>query len=80
VGEFAQLVTDDAIKATAHKVHKASGPIERYTMAVFFNPSLDTLIHSQSELTRDARYGGNKGDACLFRHWDEESYKLFFAD
>jgi len=80
VGEFAQLTTHDAIKATAHKVHKASGAIERYTMAVFFNPALDTLIHSQSALTDDTRYGGNKGDACLYRHWNEASYKRYFVD
>jgi isopenicillin N synthase-like dioxygenase len=37
VGEFGQLVTNDAIRATEHRVHKAPDSIERYAMALFFN-------------------------------------------
>lgn len=42
VGEYGQLAADDGIRATEHCVHKAIGPIERYTLAVFFNAPMDT--------------------------------------
>ena len=73
VGEFSQLVSDDAICATEHRVHKAQGNIERYTMALFFSAPSDTIIHSQSVLTQDARYGGKRGDPCTSQHWHTAS-------
>jgi len=77
-GEFGQLVTNDAIKATEHRVHKAQGPrIERYAMALFFDASMDTVIHSFSELAQDSRYGGKAGDPCTYQHWHEESFKRY---
>lgn len=79
VGEFGQLVTNDALRATEHRVHKAIGPIERYTLALFLIPSEDTVIHSTSELTADARYGGNKGDPCSYGRWQEESFKRYIV-
>lgn len=68
VGEFGQLATNDKIKATEHRVHKARGCIERYTMALFFDAPMDTIIYSSSELTKDARYGGGLGEPCSYRH------------
>ncbi|MBX7067024.1 MAG: hypothetical protein K1X28_07320 [Parachlamydiales bacterium] len=80
VGEFGQLATDDAIRATEHKVHKANcAQIERYAMALFFNAPFDTLIHSVSTLTQDARYGGQAGDPCTYQHWHEESFKRYIV-
>ncbi len=79
VGEFGQLVSDDAIRATEHRVHKASGCVERYTMALFFDAPLDTVIHSVSELTKDARYGGTSGEPCSYRQWHEESFKRYLV-
>ena len=67
VGEFAQLVTNDAIRATEHRVHKADGVIERYTMALFLHPSDDTMIYSQSVLVQDPRYGTESG--CAYGDW-----------
>lgn len=72
VGEFAQLASHDAIRATEHRVHKAAGAVERYTMALFFEPSLDLVINSHSQLAKDARYGG--GASCSYRQWTEASY------
>lgn len=79
VGEFGQLATDDAIKATEHRVVKAPGSIERYAMALFFNPPMEAVIHSHSELTRDARYGGKAGDPCSGKTWHEESFKRYIV-
>lgn len=79
VGEFGQLVTNDALRATEHRVHKAIGPVERYTLALFFNPSEDTVIHSTSELASDKRYGGIKGAPCSYGRWHEESFKRYIV-
>lgn len=77
VGEFGQLATDDAIKATEHRVHKAVGSVERYAMALFFNAPVDLVIRSFSELTQDSRYGGMAGDPCRFQDWHEASFKRY---
>ncbi len=79
VGEFGQLVTNDAIRATEHYVHKASGIVERYTMALFFDAPMDAVIHSTSELTSDSRYGGVKGAPCSYQFWHEESFKRYIV-
>ena len=77
VGEFGQLARNDRIRATEHRVHKASGPIERYTLAVFFNGPLDVPIHSTSVLTNDARYGSQP---CTYRHWNEASFQRYLVE
>lgn len=79
VGEFGQLATDDHIRATEHRVHKAFGSVERYTLALFFVPTSDTTIYSHSVLTEDARYGGKAGDPCVYQHWHEESFKRYIV-
>lgn len=78
VGEFGQLAMDDEIIATEHRVHKALGGIERFTLAVFFFPPLDTVIHSKSALTQDSRYGTE--ESCLYKRWHEESLKRYLAN
>ena len=79
-GEFGQLITNDAIKATEHRVHKARNPqIERYAMALFFDAPLDAVIHSHSSLTQDDRYGGKAGDPCTYQHWHEASFKRYIV-
>jgi len=78
VGEFGQLATSDSIRATEHRVHKPlSDSIERYTMALFFNVTMETVIHSFSELTHDKRYGEIAGGPCTFRRWNDESLKRY---
>jgi isopenicillin N synthase-like dioxygenase len=78
VGEFGQLITNDAIRATEHRVSKpALKAIERYTMALFFSPPMESVISSTSELTRDSRYGSEA--TCSFRHWHEESFKRYIV-
>jgi isopenicillin N synthase-like dioxygenase len=79
VGEFGQLVVNDAIRATEHRVHKASGKVERYTMALFCDAPMDVVIHSTSELTSDSRYGGGKGTPCSYKRWNEETFKRFLV-
>lgn len=77
VGEFGQLVSDDEIRATEHRVHKALGAVERYTMALFFSPPMNAVVYSTSELTEDARYGDGPG--CSFEHWHVESLKRYYV-
>ncbi len=79
VGEFAQLVLNDAIRATEHRVQKAAGKVERYTMALFCDAPMETLIHSTSVLTKDMRYGGVTGAPCTYRQWSDATYALFLA-
>jgi isopenicillin N synthase-like dioxygenase len=79
VGEFGQLATNDEIRATEHRVHKAKGNVERFTMALFAVAPDDVVIHSTSVLTKDARYGGGPGDPCSYQHWSEESYKRYLV-
>jgi isopenicillin N synthase-like dioxygenase len=79
VGEFGQLVTNDAIRATEHRVHKASGTVERYTMALFFDAPMETVIRSTSELTKDSRYGAAAGEPCTYLRWHEESFKRYIV-
>ncbi len=79
VGEFGQLITNDGIRATEHRVHKASGAIERYTMALFFDPPMDAMVTSFSELTKDPRYGGMAGEPCSYRKWHEASFKRYIV-
>jgi isopenicillin N synthase-like dioxygenase len=76
VGEFGQLLTNDAIRATEHCVQKAQGSIERYTMALFFDLPPTTTISSQSLLIKDARYA----EPCVYRHWVEESFKRYIVE
>ncbi len=79
VGEFGQLATDDSIRATEHRVHKAVGAIERYTLAVFYGAPMDTPIYSKSILTADARYGAKSGEPCTYRHWHEASFQRYIV-
>ena len=79
VGEFAQLLTNDVIRATEHRVHKAEGSVERYTMALFFDVPMDTIIHSFSELTQDERYGGEIGAPCSYNQWSEASFNRYLV-
>ena len=79
VGEFGQLVTDDGIRATEHRVHKANGTIERYTLAVFHNAPMDIPIYSKSTLINDARYGAKSGEPCTYRHWHEASFQRYLV-
>lgn len=79
VGEFGQLISNDGIRATEHRVHKAQGIIERFTLALFFAPPMDSIIFSSSELTKDSRYEGMAGDPCTFRTWHENSLKRYLV-
>ena len=79
VAEFGQLTTNDAIRATEHRVRKAKGSVERFAMAVFFDAPMDATIRSLSELTRDSRYGGVAGEPCSYQKWHEESFKRYIV-
>jgi isopenicillin N synthase-like dioxygenase len=79
VGEFGQLATDDTIRATEHRVHKADSSIERYTMALFFDAPMEAEIRSYSELTQDARYEGKAGDPCTYLQWHVNSFNRYIV-
>lgn len=78
VGEFGQLATNDAIRATEHRVHKASGVVERFAMALFFDAPMAVTIRSTSVLTQDSRYGTE--EVCSYQHWNEETFKRFVVN
>jgi isopenicillin N synthase-like dioxygenase len=59
VGEFGQLLSDDRIKATQHRVQKARGGIERFAFALFCSAGDATRINSKSVLIKDDRYASN---------------------
>lgn len=75
--EFGQLATNDTIRATEHVVEKASGHVERYTMALFFTAQMDFEIASTSRLTQDARWG--QGKSCTFGDWHQRSLDRYRA-
>lgn len=77
VGEFGQLVTNDEIMATEHRVHKALGKVDRYTMAFFINPGMNTSITSHSILTKDSRYGS--GPSCNYQEWNDASLARYLV-
>ena len=66
-------------RATEHRVHKALGAIERYTLAVFYNAPMDIPIYSKSVLTNDSRYRAQAGEACTYRHWHEASFQRYIV-
>ncbi len=68
VGEFAQLLLDDKVCATAHRVNKPNARIsnlERYTFALFFSPPIETTVYSNSKLAQDKRYK----EGMTFNDW-----------
>lgn len=79
VGEFGQLATNDKIRATEHRVHKAFGEVERYTMAAFFNAPMDAVVHSTSVIANDERYGAAPGEACTFEHWHLATFNRYIV-
>jgi isopenicillin N synthase-like dioxygenase len=81
VGEFGQLVSNDRIKATQHRVQKAKGDIERYTFALFYSAGDRTRIHSQSVLTKDERYAANQqpDGSITYAAWQVASYARYRA-
>jgi isopenicillin N synthase-like dioxygenase len=80
VGEFGQLITNDRIRATEHRVQKATtGSVERYTMAVFFPAPNDLVIQSCSKLALDSRYPGGPGSPCTWDHWHRASLDRYLV-
>lgn len=79
VGEFGQLITNDALQATEHRVQKAHGDVERFTMALFFGASMDTVVCSESSLTADSRYGGTPGEPCSYLQWTERTFERYIV-
>jgi isopenicillin N synthase-like dioxygenase len=81
VGEFGQLASHDAIKATKHLVKKAYNNIERFTFVVFYSASDDAYIHSQSQLTKDERYRKNQSQdgSISYGKWAEASFERYRA-
>jgi isopenicillin N synthase-like dioxygenase len=81
VGEFGQLASHDSIQATKHMVKKANNNIERFTFAIFYSISDDTIINSQSTLTEDERYSKNKFDdgSISYGQWQSASFDRYRA-
>ncbi|MCH9632501.1 MAG: hypothetical protein S4CHLAM6_08370 [Chlamydiae bacterium] len=74
VGEAAQLILNDTVRATWHRVDKPSDTksLERFNFAFFFKPPMDTRIHSNSELTNDSRFV-DTGSGCVYEDWHKAS-------
>ncbi len=81
VGEFAQLMLNDRIKATKHLVRKAKNNIERFTFALFYSPADQVTIQSNSQLIADLRYQNNQSaDGSInYGLWQEASYERYRA-
>lgn len=81
VGEFGQLASNDAVRATKHIVKRAHGAIERFTLAIFYNPDPDCVIYSSSVLTQDFRFkeAKEKDDRIQFKNWNQASLNLYDA-
>ncbi|HEU5280576.1 MAG TPA: 2-oxoglutarate and iron-dependent oxygenase domain-containing protein [Gammaproteobacteria bacterium] len=82
VGEFGQLASNDRMKATRHIVKKAMGGIDRFTLAVFFNPAAETRIRTTSVLATDTRVTANLApDGYLaFSDWERDSFARYWAN
>jgi isopenicillin N synthase-like dioxygenase len=81
VGEFGQLLSDDKIRATRHRVQKAQGEIERFTFALFYSASNETRVRSTSVLTEDDRYKSNQQEdgSMTYDEWQISSYARYRA-
>ena len=81
VGEFGQLILNDQIKATKHKVKKAKDEIERYTFALFYSADGNMAIQSKSILSQDLRYIQNKtaNGSITYKLWEQASYERYRA-
>lgn len=81
VGEFGQLILNDRIKATRHKVVKAKGEVERYTFALFYSPEPNMVIQSKSILKEDLRYVHNqlKDGSISYENWEKASFERYRA-
>jgi isopenicillin N synthase-like dioxygenase len=81
VGEFGQLASHDQIRATKHLVRKAQGNIERFAFALFYIPDENAVIHSKSELIKDARYKDNMAadGSIKYGNWSAASYARYRA-
>lgn len=81
VGEFAQLISNDRMKATKHFVKNTNEPIERFTFALFFNPNEDMIINTQSQLKIDERYFNNQfvDGSISYKKWADASYARYRA-
>ncbi len=81
VGEFAQLLTDDRIKATQHKVKKSCEGVERYSFALFYSPDKSITIGSKSILNKDDRYTAQQSalGSISYGQWEEASYRRYRA-
>lgn len=81
IGEFAQLMTNDRLRATRHVVKKSKEGIDRYTLALFCDPGVDMMVHSQSELAKDERYAKHQthDGGISYGRWAEASYERYRA-
>lgn len=80
VGEFAQLISNDRIKATKHKVCKAKDGIERFAFALFYDAPKSLTINSSSTLAHDARYQSQVQDGHIsYLGWHEASLARYRA-
>lgn len=81
VGEFGQLISNDRIKATKHKVRKAGDGIERYTYALFYCADANMAIQSKSLLSQDSRYIQNQTaeGSITYKQWEQSSYERYRA-
>lgn len=81
VGEFGQLIANDRIKATEHKVKKAHSGIERFAFALFYSADDNVTIHSTSQLTKDTRFMHNQFENGKINYgkWQEASFERYRA-
>jgi isopenicillin N synthase-like dioxygenase len=81
IGEFAQLASNDRMRATRHVVRKSIDGVERYTLALFCDTDEGFVIQSHSELTKDERYANHKSPdgSISYGAWANASYERYRA-
>jgi isopenicillin N synthase-like dioxygenase len=71
VGEVFQLISNDKVTATLHRVHKAKN-CQRLAYAMFFSPNDNYIIKSTSESFSD-RYT----EGITFKEWSTNSFNKY---
>ena len=79
VGEFGQLLSNDRIRATKHRVKKASNGIDRYAFALFYSAPNNFEVKSDSCLIEDARYRQSQSSSgsISYSQWEEASFARY---
>lgn len=76
MGEVMELLTNGKVRATDHWVVKAKDGLERFALAVFFDPLDEFAIHcDDAEVV--AKYTDRFTDGISYKEWGDRSYAKY---